>query len=72
MFITVYNSIKEPPEATNTTWEHEVVQQRTVHLIRDKFRSTSRQHQGASANSLKSVYMAPSEDTQEFVRRRVG
>lgn len=41
VFITVRNGLKVLPEATNTTWEHTVVQQCTVHLIRNNFRYAS-------------------------------
>ncbi|MCT2980253.1 IS256 family transposase [Propionibacterium freudenreichii] len=61
VLIAVCDGLKGLPEAINTTWEHTVVQQCVVHLIRDSFRYAGRQHRDAIVESLKPVYTAPSE-----------
>lgn len=61
VFIAVCDGLKGLPEAINTTWEHTVVQQCIVHLIRNSFRYAGRQHRDAIVKSLKPVYTAPSE-----------
>lgn len=61
MMIAVCDGLKGLPEAINTTWEHTVVQQRIIHLIRNSFRYAGRQHRDAIVKSLKPVYTAPSE-----------
>lgn len=74
--IAVCDGLRGLPEAINTTWEHTVVQQCIVHLIRNSFRYAGRQHRDAIVKSLKPVYTAPSEqaakDRFTRVRRRVG
>lgn len=76
VFLAVCDGLKGLPEAINTTWEHTVVQQCIVHLIRNSFRYAGRQHRDAIVKSLKPVYTAPSEqaakDRFTRVRRRVG
>ncbi len=59
--IAVCHGLKGLPEAINTTWEHTVVQQCIIHLIRNSFRYAGRQHRDAIVKSLKPVYTAPSE-----------
>lgn len=61
VLIAVCDGLKGLPEAINTTWEHTVVQQCIVHLIRNSFRYAGRQHRDAIVRSLKPVYTAPSE-----------
>jgi transposase-like protein len=61
VLIAVYDGLKGLPDAINTTWEHTVVQQCIVHLIRNSFRYAGRQHRDAIVKSLKPVYTAPSE-----------
>lgn len=61
MMIAVCDGLKGLPEAINTTWEHTVVQQCIIHLIRNSFRYAGRQHRDAIVKSLKPVYTAPSE-----------
>ena len=61
MMIAVCDGLKGLPEAINTTWEHTVVQQCIIHLIRNSFRCAGRQHRDAIVKSLKPVYTAPSE-----------
>ncbi len=46
VLIAVCDGLKGLPEAINTTWEHTVVQQCIVHLIRNSFRYAGRQHRG--------------------------
>lgn len=41
------DGLKGLPEAINTTWEHTIVQQCIVHLIRHSFRYAGRQHRDA-------------------------
>lgn len=61
VMIAVCDGLKGLPEAINTTWEHTVVQQCIIHLIRNSFRYAGRQHRDAIVKSLKPVYTAPSE-----------
>ena len=61
VMIAVCDGVKGLPEAINTTWEHTVVQQCIIHLIRNSFRYAGRQHRDAIVKSLKPVYTAPSE-----------
>lgn len=61
VFVAVCDGLKGLPEAINTTWEHTVVQQCIVHLIRNSFRYAGRQHRDAIVKSLKPVYTAPCE-----------
>jgi transposase-like protein len=44
VLIAVCDGLKGLPEAITTTWEHTIVQQCTVHLIRASFRYAGRQH----------------------------
>jgi hypothetical protein len=59
VLIAVCDGLKGLPEAITTTWEHTIVQQRIVHLIRASFRYAGRQHRDAIVTSLKPVYTAP-------------
>ncbi|MDP9094672.1 MAG: IS256 family transposase [Actinomycetota bacterium] len=61
VLIAVCDGLKGLPEAITTTWEHTIVQQCIVHLIRGSFRYAGRQHRDAIVKSLKPVYTAPSE-----------
>jgi transposase-like protein len=61
VLIAVCDGLKGLPEAITTTWEHTIVQQCIVHLIRGSFRYAGRQHRDAIIKSLKPVYTAPSE-----------
>jgi putative transposase len=61
VLIAVCDGLKGLPEAITTTWQHTVVQQCVVHLIRNSFRYAGRQHRDAIAKALKPVYTAPSE-----------
>jgi transposase-like protein len=61
VLIAVCDGLKGLPEAITTTWEHTIVQQCIVHLIRGSFRYAGRQHRDAIIRSLKPVYTAPSE-----------
>jgi putative transposase len=61
VLIAVCDGLKGLPEAISTTWEHTIVQQCIVHLIRASFRYAGRQHRDAIVKSLKPVYTAPSE-----------
>jgi transposase-like protein len=61
VLIAVCDGLKGLPEAITTTWEHTIVQQCIVHLIRASFRYAGRQHRDAIVKSLKPVYTAPSE-----------
>ena len=61
VLIAVGDGLKVLPEAITTTWEHTIVQQCIVHLIRASFRYAGRQHRDAIIKSLKPVYTAPSE-----------
>ena len=61
VLIAVCDGLKGLPEAITSTWEHTIVQQCIVHLIRASFRYAGRQHRDAIVKSLKPVYTAPSE-----------
>lgn len=61
MLIAVCDGLKGLAEAITTTWEHTVVQQCIVHLIRNSFRYAGRQHGDAIVKALRPVYAAPSE-----------
>jgi transposase-like protein len=61
VLIAVCDGLKGLPEAITTTWEHTVVQQCVVHLIRNSFRYAGRQHRDQIARALKPIYTAPSE-----------
>lgn len=61
VLIAVCDGLKGLPEAITTTWEHTIVQQCIVHLMRGSFRYAGRQHRDAIVKSLKPVYTAPSE-----------
>ena len=61
VLIAVCDGLKGLPEAITTTWEHTIVQQCIVHLIRASFRYAGRQHRDAIVKALKPVYTAPSE-----------
>jgi putative transposase len=60
VLIAVCDGLKGLPEAITTTWEHTIVQQCIVHLIRASFRYAGRQHRDAIVKGLKPVYTAPS------------
>jgi transposase-like protein len=68
--------LKGLPEAINTTWEHTVVQQCIVHLIRNSFRYAGRQHRDAIVRSLKPLSHGTvrgcGEGPVRGVRHRVG
>lgn len=57
MFIAVCDGLKEIPEAINTTWEHTVVQQCIVPLIRNSFRYAGRQPRDAIVKALKRLFV---------------
>ncbi len=61
VLIAVCDGLKGLPEAITATWDHTIVQQCIVHLIRGSFRYAGRQHRDAIVKSLKPVYTAPSE-----------
>jgi putative transposase len=61
VLIAVCDGLKGLPEAITTTWQHTVVQQCIVHLIRNSFRYAGRQHRDAIAKALRPIYTAPSE-----------
>ena len=61
VLIAVCDGLKGLPEAITTTWEHTIVQQCIVHLMRGSFRYAGRQHRDAIVQALKPVYTAPSE-----------
>lgn len=69
VLIAVCDGLKGLPEAINTTWEHTVVQQCIVHLIRNSFRYVGRQHRDGIVKALKPVYTAPSE---QAAKERTG
>jgi transposase-like protein len=72
----VCDGLKGLPDAINTTWEHTVVQQCIVHLIRNSFRYAGRQHRDAIVKSLKPLSHSPvragGEGSVRRVRGRVG
>jgi transposase-like protein len=49
VLIAVCDGLKGLPEAITTTWEHTIVQQCVVHLIRNSFRYVGRQHATGSS-----------------------
>ncbi|UPK77228.1 IS256 family transposase [Nocardioidaceae bacterium SCSIO 66511] len=61
VLIAVCDGLKGLPEAITTTWEHTIVQQCVIHLIRNSFRYAGRQHRDAIVRGLKPIYTAPSE-----------
>jgi putative transposase len=61
VLIAVCDGLKGLPEAITTTWQHTIVQQCVVHLIRNSFRYAGRQHRDAIAKALRPIYTAPSE-----------
>jgi putative transposase len=61
VLIAVCDGLKGLPEAITATWEHTIVQQCILHLIRASFRYAGRQRRDAIVKSLKPVYTAPSE-----------
>lgn len=61
VLIAVCDGLKGLPEAITTTWQHTVVQQCIVHLVRASFRYAGRQHRDAIVKSLRPIYTAPSE-----------
>ena len=69
VLIAVCDGLKGLAEAITTTWEHTVVQQCIVHLIRNSFRYAGRQHRAAIVKALRPVYAAPSE---QAAKERIG
>lgn len=61
LLIAVCDGLKGLPAAITTTWNHTIVQQCSVHLIRGSFRYAVRQHRDATVKSLKPLYTTPSE-----------
>jgi transposase-like protein len=59
--ILVCDGLAGLPDAVAQVWPQTVVQTCIVHLLRNSFRSTSRQHWGQVARDLKPVYTAPNE-----------
>jgi transposase-like protein len=59
--IVVCDGLKGLPEAINTIWPRAVVQTCVLHLIRNTFRLTGRQHWDRMARELRPVYTAPNE-----------
>ncbi|RBM20573.1 IS256 family transposase, partial [Prauserella sp. PE36] len=53
VLIAVCDGLKGLPEAITTTWEHTIVQQCVIHLIRNSFRYAGRQHRDAIVRGLK-------------------
>ncbi|MCF6428446.1 IS256 family transposase, partial [Amycolatopsis tucumanensis] len=52
VLIAVCDGLKGLPEAITTTWEHTIVQQCVIHLIRNSFRYAGRQHRDAIVRGL--------------------
>ena len=61
VLIAVCDGLKGLPEAITTTWDRTIVQQWIVHLIRNSFRYSGRQHRDGIVKALKPVYTAPAE-----------
>ena len=59
--IAVCDGLKGLPEAITTVWEHTVVQQCIIHLLRNTFRFASRKYWDQIAHDLRPVYTAASE-----------
>jgi putative transposase len=59
--MVVCDGLKGLPDAIGQTWPQAVVQTCVIHLLRNSFRYTGRQHYDAVAKALRPIYTAPTE-----------
>lgn len=65
VLILVCDGLKGLPDSVNNVWPHTVVQTCVIHLLRNSFRYTPRQHWEKIAKDLKPVYTAATEQAAE-------
>ena len=58
VLMVVCDGLKGLPEAVNTVWKDTIVQTCIVHLMRNSFKYSARQHWDAISRALKPVYQA--------------
>ena len=58
VLMVVCDGLKGLPEAVNTVWRETIVQTCIVHLMRNSFKYSARQHWDAISRALKPVYQA--------------
>ncbi|MDI9960774.1 IS256 family transposase, partial [Rhodococcus sp. IEGM 1237] len=61
VFFLVCDGLKGLPEVVENVWPAATVQTCVIHLIRNTFRLSSRQHWDALKHDLKPIYTAPTE-----------
>ncbi|GLB99393.1 MULTISPECIES: IS256 family transposase [Mycobacterium] len=76
VFFLVCDGLKGLPDVVGEIWPATIVQACTVHLIRNSFRFTPRQHWDALRRDLKPIYTAPTaasaEDALDALNDRWG